>query len=154
MRFPHLTAVAVAVVASLLLAFVVMFTVAVPRHSHSTAPITNDDWKILSNTRLTTWSVRVAEFPFGQQVRTPSEEDFRRLLKLLMPFEATTEVHSDHFDFELIYQGGKDPTHIYIDTRHDDMRFWINARPTVYRSQSRRGFLKVITLLANKSADA
>lgn len=151
MRVPNPTAIALGVVASLLLASVVIFALAIPRYSNSTGPITNNDWEILSNTRLSNWSIRVTQLPFGQQIRTPSEEEFRRVLKLLMPFEVTTELHDDHFDYELIYQGGMDPTHIYINARGDDMRFWINARPAVYRSQSRDALLNAITLLVNKA---
>ena len=150
MRVSNRTAVVLGAVASLLLASVVIFALAIPRYSNSKAPITTNDWEILSNTRLSNWSINVTQLPFGRQIRTPSEEEFRRVLKLLMPFEVTTDLHDDHFDYELIYQGGKDPTHIYIDARGDDMRFWINARPAVYRSQSRDAFLNAITLIVNK----
>ena len=153
MRVKHPTFVALGVVTSLLLAFVLMFVLAFSRHSQSTAPITNDDWSYLSNTRIMNWSIRVAQNPFGQEIRTPTEEEFRRVLKLLMPFEATTELRVDHFDYELIYQGGTDPTHIYIDTSRNDLRFWINARPTVYRSQSRDVFLNALKPFVHESAE-
>jgi hypothetical protein len=131
---------------SLLLFGVFMMAAAVPRKSQPDAPLTGEKWAVLSNTALNWQHIRVAAAP-NDRLFEPAKNDFRKLLKLLMPFEATSEPPGDRFDYELVYQGGMDPTTIYVDVAGDDMRFWFRGRPTLYRSRSREAWLKALESL-------
>lgn len=121
------------------------------RHDSASQPkaLTNEAWEVVSNGRLGCPSVRVEKLPFGKQIKETSDENLRRLLKLLMPFDATTEARGERFDYELIYQAGKDPVSIYVDLSRHEMRFWMNDRPTVYRSGSRDAFINGIDAIIN-----
>lgn len=131
-----------------------LFALAVPNHGVGAPDValTNERWEIISNTELNdSQFILVAALPFGEQIRKPTEEEFRRLLKLLMRFEATTESSGKHFDYELGYQAGMSPTSIYVDLRNDQMLFRIARSRFVYRSQSRDAFLAAMNAIITRT---
>ena len=88
-------------------------------------PLTNEIWKILSNTRLSSFDVS-----FKEKNIEVDEREFRKILKSLTPFKRINS-YDGPYDWRLLYQGGKDPTTIYIKVEGESLIFRI--REFVYK---------------------
>ena len=97
-------------------------------------PYTTEQWAIVSNTglHLTGILVHSAERKLNHLLPPVPNDQFRKLLKALMPFTvAAGTTANEEYDYALTYQAGMDPTWIYVDVRENDLRFWFKRREGV-----------------------
>jgi hypothetical protein len=111
-------------------------------------PYTTEQWAIVSNTELHHTSIQVhsAEQKLNESLPSVSDEQFRKLLKALMPFTVVAGTTADdEYDYALTYQAGMDPTWILVDVRENDLRFWFKRREgVVYVGGEKDEFLKAL----------
>jgi hypothetical protein len=105
-------------------------------------PYTTEQWAIVSNTGLHHTGIQVHSAAKNLDSLLPSvpDDQFRKLLKALMPFTvAAGKTADDEYDYALTYQAGMDPTWIYVDVREDDLRFWFKRREQVVYIGGKKG---------------